>query len=230
MKYAAVVKHAQEVTLIGTANADTWLAPLALVGLTPFKRDGRAQLMISVASGKWGIQFREVAVAVAACRSPGCQQPDGYYSAYAFHSSRWFAWCERTFFKASHRVATIDIRDDVPALIEVRHGMHLAMHASMGTEREASQLEDVDMVLPVFLPDRGARDKGRRNLFHVWIAGETRIYPFIPEADVFSAGDDGGHLATPLLSECDFAGHEWHIRSDVTHGRTKTISEAIGVA
>ncbi|MCA9255162.1 MAG: hypothetical protein KDA33_05965 [Phycisphaerales bacterium] len=226
MKYAAVVKHAREVTLMGTADADHWAAPLERVGLTPCRRDDRVGMLISVAAGKWGIHFREVAIGVAACRQPGCNAPDGYYAAYAFHSSRLFAWCERTFFKASHRLATIDLTLDPPASIEIRSETDIALRAAMGTARERSRQETVDIVFPVFLPNRGDRMASNRNVFHVRIAGETDAYPYESESDFFTVGEDNGALAMPLLAECDFQGTEWLVRRDAIHARTKTKSEA----
>ncbi|MCB9858132.1 MAG: hypothetical protein H6818_20805 [Phycisphaerales bacterium] len=227
MKYAAVVEHAREVTLQGTASAAPWVGPLERLGLSPFERDSRAEVLVSVAAGKWGIAFREVAVAVAACCKQGSEQPDGYYLAYAFHSSRLFGWCERTFFKAPHRHATIDVNDGVPASIEVRHGTQMVLHAAMGAERQASRREDVDLVMPLFLPARGSRDAGKRSCFHIRVAGETRVFPYLPESDFFSIENGGGNPAMPLLAECDFAGREWIIRSDTTHARTKTTTEKV---
>ncbi|HPF37885.1 MAG TPA: hypothetical protein P5081_07000 [Phycisphaerae bacterium] len=226
MKYAAVVQHAREITLMGTADADCWAAPLESVGLTPCRRDHRVGMLISVAAGRWGIHFREVAIGVAACRQPGGVEPDGYFAAYAFHSSRLFAWCERTFFKASHRLATIDMTLDPPVSIEIRSRSEIALRAAMGTTREASRRENVDIVFPVFLPNRGNRVSMKRNAFHVRVAGETDVYPYEPASDFFTVGDNGGALAMPLLADCDFQGTEWLVRRDAIHARTKTRSEA----
>lgn len=227
MKYVAEIKHAREVTLLGTADVEPWKAALVRVGLAPYQSEGRAEMFVSVAAGKWGIAFREVAIAVAVSRDPDGNRLDGYYSACAFHSSRLFAWIERTFFKCSHEYATIDLHEETPASIEVREGSDLLIHAVMGDKREASRVEDVCVEIPVFLPDRTRNGTGRRNYFHARIEGTTLFYPYDATSDFFTIGDRADDCALGLVAGCGFAGREWVVRRDATHARTKTASEAI---
>lgn len=228
MRYAAVVHHVREVTLQASTDPARWEPVLEKIGLYPYLCNGRAIMLISGVIARWrGKRFRESVVAVHVSRTKAGDRLDGVYLVCAFHSSPLFAWIERTFFKTPHRPAAIDINDDLPVSHMTRDGLTPFLEASMGRSREPAREEDLDWLVPIYLPNRRDGVATERNVFHARIAGSTRIYPFDPERDCLTFNHKSDLPAVRFLAESDIVGQEWHIRSDSIHARTKTTTEHI---
>lgn len=226
MKYIAELVGVREVTLVGTAELAPWKAALECVGLTPFAPEGRAEISLSAADAVWKWKrFREVALGVSVSRRPSGDSHDGYYLACAFHSSRLFGWFERTCFKAPHVHAIIDVRDEIPAAVDIRNDGGFIIRASMGEARAPLREAMSGWDLPIFLPNRGGTRRSTRNLFHGRVRGMTRVFPYLSDRDFFSVGDTSVDCGTAILKSSGFVGVEWQVRSNAEHARSKTVSE-----
>lgn len=103
VKYAASLEHVKEVSLKGRANLAFWKDRLAKENLVPTEQNANAQILIVAAEGKYmGLRFCEVSFSVSARRQQDGVTYDGSFLAYAFNSSRFFAFCERVFFSAPY--------------------------------------------------------------------------------------------------------------------------------
>lgn len=226
MKYIAEVPHTREVTLMATCPAAAWSDVLAVCGLVPFGRDGRADVLISAVDAAWrGKRFRELIAGVFVTRQPGGDVPDGIYISAALHSSRLFGWIERTCFGTPHRHAQIDLVSEPPVSLRARSGA-VTLVASMGGPRPVIRREQVDWRLPIFLPPHGD-PRGRRRCFHVRIAGVTDVIPFVDGEDSRVLEPASQSDAWAYLRAAGFTPSEWHIRSDSLHARSKTVAERI---
>ena len=227
MKYVAEISNVREVTLMGTSEFAPWEAELRHIGLTPLRRDDRAEMFVSVAAASWkGKRFREVAVGVSVSRRPEGDSLDGYYMACAFHSSRLFAWIERTCFKAPHRAADVTLNDQLPARFEIRCGGHCGIRASMGAAREPIREGDEPWELPIYVPNRDGGDAAKRSYYYARASGPARIYAFDTANDVIVFNEGASDPVVAKLAECRFVGSEWLIRGSGVHARGKTMSES----
>lgn len=231
MKYVAEISDVREVTLMGASEFAPWEAELRPLGLTPLRRDDRAEMFVSVAAASWkGKRFREVAVGVSVSRSPDGESLDGYYMACAFHSSRLFAWIERTCFKAPHRAADVTLNEQVPAQFDIRCGGHCGIGASMGAAREPIREGDERWELPIYVPSRIGSDGAKRSYYYARARGLARIYEFDSANDVIVFNQGAGDREVAKLAECRFVGAEWLIRNNGVHARGKTLTEPTGVS
>lgn len=226
VKYVAQLSHVRELTLHGSADLAYWSRRLSEVGLTPAARDGRAHLAISTCDSKFmGIRFREMVVAVVARPEYGESSQPVYYFVQGFNSNRFFAFVERMRFSTPYVHGQIDMEvehaprarlavggcacaDLVPAFDE-------HPRRSAPSRRERHLWEGA-----IYLPR--SRPGERAKVFYARIAGETAVYPFSAAHDraSFPAADGCPWLRD--LVDSDFAGAEWHIRSDAEHARSKT--------
>ena len=91
IKYAAILKHVQEVTLTGTADLNFWKNRLQQQNLLPAEQDGRARVMVIAAAGRFaGITFREVSFSILLSGADVGER--GAYLLGAFNSVRFFAF------------------------------------------------------------------------------------------------------------------------------------------
>ena len=219
-KYDVVVSGAREVTLWGRANFAFWHHELAPCGLTPvLAEDGRAELLVSsVAARFMGIAFREASISVFVGREPRSRRRDGVYLAHAFNSLRFFAWFERTWFATPYYPATVIVDAALPASLCASRPDGLLLAASMvdasGASREPLSDGSASWAGPIFLPSG--------KLFYGKLAGVTQVYAFEP-GDMLTIQPVADTPVLQNLIDSGFQGREWHIRTNATHGRSKTM-------
>jgi hypothetical protein len=222
-KYDVQVFGACEVTLIGRANLEFWTGQLQATGLHPTEVDGQAELLITAVAARFmGIAFRELSVSLFVSRKSGGAARDGAYLIHAFNSLRFFAWVERTLFSTPYYAADVTVESAPAASFLVRRRGNLILHAAMEPRgaklREPERLGEDGWAGPVFLPNG--------KLFHAKLAGATEVYPYCdPHCD-----DELTLVPTPdaavveQLQFSQFFGHEWHIRKNATHRKSKTMT------
>jgi hypothetical protein len=224
IKYVAQLSHVREVSLFGAADLSYWAQRLRDEELVPEPVDDRAQVLVIAADGKFrGIRFREVSFSIAV-RPPQGQAPgDASYLVHAFSSNRFFAFCERLFFSTPYYPADVRVSSAPPASIDVRQGADVLFTARMGdvAGRSPRQRGPGGWAGPVFLPRRRSKDH-RGTLFHARIAGETAIYPFLPELDSIALRPSPHAEVFDALLASHFEAKEWHLRTDATHAKSKT--------
>src|SRR3954451_5939341 len=118
IKWTAQLDHVVEVSLLGSADLDYWQTKLAPISLLPIERDNKAQILIITADARFrGVRFKELSLSVLA--RPKGDPADGAYLIHAWNSSRFFAWCERTFFKTPYAFGQVTISASNPVYIAV---------------------------------------------------------------------------------------------------------------
>lgn len=222
IKWAAEIEHVREVSLLGTADLDSWKERLRGEGLAPAERDGRARVLVIAAELRFmGVRFREVSFSVLVAPPGG---GDAAYLLRAFNSCRFFAWCERVFFATPYYPGDVRVSATGPVSIRLVRKDEVAFSAAMGGGRGPTRTGDDGWDGPVFLPaKRGGR--GER-LFFARLRGFTRAYPFIAGADTVAIRPAAGAEVLQTLLDSDFTPTEWIIRGDATHVKSKTYSRA----
>ena len=229
MKYIAELAGVEEVALHGTAELGFWQAQLSRERLLPIARNGAAQVLITATNARYaGVRFRELSIAVAVRTLEGSERK-GYFLAQAFNSSRLFAFAERTLFSTPYDHGAIAVDARPPASVEMRLRGKVVFSAAMaaGLQRlEGAEPTAVDELWegPIFLPNRGRKDRGRGKLFFARIAGRTLNYAFAAEQDRLLAIASAEHPPLAWLSESGFAGGRWALRSSAEHARSKTYA------
>jgi hypothetical protein len=232
VRYVANPRHVREVSLFGTADLAFWQNRLKEENLVPAERDGKAQLWIIAADMKFlGVRFRELSFSVLAGHDEQGVRHNGAYLAHAYHSSRLFAHCERTFFSTPYQRGDVRVSVSPSPFIHLVQGGELVFRAEMqagasAPGRDASCSAEDGWKGPVFLPrKRRGRDREGR-LFFAKIKGLTQRYPFIDSTDLLSIKPaQNGNILQSLL-DSHFAGEEWAIREDATHARSRTYKKA----
>ncbi|HEY0737525.1 MAG TPA: hypothetical protein VGD69_21580 [Herpetosiphonaceae bacterium] len=220
IRYTAEIDNVREVTLYGTADLAFWQTLLHRHGLLPDSSDGAAHLVLSATALVWkGLSFRELIVTVATCTDRDQPQPDSFYLAHAFNSSRMLAWTERRLFNTPYTHADIQLNPSAP-LIDVRHGDQPLFSAQMDQPKAPSTQRHEDWDGPVFLPGSGGK------YFFVVLSGEQAIYPFAA-ADRIEIAPGGDEPIFQWLRQSHFAPTEWRIRTDATHARSKTYRRQV---
>jgi hypothetical protein len=222
VRWAAELVHVREVSLQGTADLTFWARRLAGEGLRPAERDGRAEVQVIAAEGRfWGVRFRELSFSVLV-HPPREGAPQGAaYLVRAFNSVRFFAFCERAFFATPYLHGAVRLSAAVPASVQLVLGGEVVFAAEMGAgPRGPSRQGEEGWEGPVFLPRRrGATGPGK--LFWARLRGQTCAYPFLP-ADAVTIQPATAGEALQALRESQFVGREWVVREDATHAKSKT--------
>ncbi|HEY8751318.1 MAG TPA: hypothetical protein VIM11_25265 [Tepidisphaeraceae bacterium] len=229
IKYAAILKHVQEVTLTGTADLDFWKNRLEPQNLLPAEHDGRARVMVIAAAGRFaGITFREVSFSILLSGADAGE--NGAYLLGAFNSVRFFAFCERAFFSTPYSFGAIQVSTVHPVSIQVMEGDDVVFQAKMpaiesATARVTSLQETGGWNGPVFLPPVGREKKSQRKFF-ARISGHTKSCPFFQPADLMTIRPSRTNDAPNLLIDSNFIPTQWAIREDATHAKSKTYKRA----
>lgn len=226
IKWAAQLSGVRDVTLLGTAELAYWAPRLEAEGLAPLVQDGRAQLTIISADGRFmGLRFRELSFSVlAVCRDEGVERP-GALLVQAFNSRRSFAWFERTLFATPYLHGDVCVQTEAPASIALglsggRH-FHVEMRSGVsgGAVRAPARAGEGVWNGPVFLPAVAGPEK---KFFLADVHGHTEIYPFDGEVDWFSMQPGQGLEILNALIESNFMPIEWQIRRNAVHRKSKT--------
>jgi hypothetical protein len=171
MKYVAELEHVREITLAGDAD------------------DG-PMLVIGAAGAFHGIRFQELSIS----RVIGEERA---FMIAAFNSRRFFAWCERVFFKTPYVYGDVRVG---PRSLSVPG----VMRAEMREPRTPSSVGRDGWHGEVHLP--GGR------CFVAKLEGMTERYRVI-DSDRFE-------LTHPALRT--FVPREWIVRADARHAKSKT--------
>jgi hypothetical protein len=213
----------REVSLVGTADLAYWRERLAREELAPAEKDGHAQILIVAADSRFmGVRFRELSVSVLVSGTTGGSPHDGAYLIRAFNSSRFFAFCERTFFATPYEYGDVSVSVAPPAGVRVAQQGKLVFEAQMATGRAPSHRGPGGWNGPVYLP-AGRRASGRgTKLFFARIGGETETYPFLPGSDSLTIGPSAGEEVFQSLVDSHFVPRGWSIRPNAMHAKSKT--------
>lgn len=221
VRYVAEFRGAHEVTLAGTADLAFWRARLAEHGFSVRDSSGKARILISSVSARWmGVAFREATISIAIAPPPDEPGSEAFFLVQAFHSSRWFAFCEQAFFRTPYAHAAVRVVAGLPAAIALARADGTTLEARMSStsvaDRVPSRSGEDGWQGPVFLPSGG----GRR--MYARIGGLTQVYPFsAADAVTLTPGTDDRVVA--WLAESRFAGVEWILRPSAAHARSKTV-------
>jgi hypothetical protein len=231
VKYVACLKHAWEVSLLGTAHLEYWRRRLQPEALRPIETEGLAQVLVVGVRGRYrGVRFSELSFSILVARpddAPGGK--DAAYLVHAFNSNRFFAFCERTFFATPYHHGAVKI-STLPDSIVVATGgkivFHAARHAPAGDLSDhAASAEGFEG--PVYLPSPAAAPNALRRFFVARIGGDAQVFPFSPERDTLTLAAEPGDQAIGSLIDSGFAARQWVLRPDATHAKSKTHRRAM---
>lgn len=220
VKWVAELSHVREVSLLGTADPAFWKDHLRETGLVPTEKDGRAQVLIIAAAGRfWGMRFQELSFSILASRQTQVPPQDGSYLIRAFNSRRFFAFCERAFFSTPYYHGEVRLSASLPASVHLVAKAEGTFTIAMPPDESMSQREPASVQEdgwegPVWLPNN--------RLFFARIRGETRTFPFLARTDALTIKPDPESKVLKTLIESDFVPTEWAIREDATHAKSKT--------
>lgn len=211
VQWAAQLSGVREVSLTGSADAGWWSRRLAPLGLQPAAGDGRAQLRIIGAAGRFaGVAFREASVSVMLADEGSALLLQ------AFNSSRFFAWCERTFFHTPYLHG--DVRaavDPATVAVGVRGGGEVLRAGMCGEPPAPAGISGWEG--RVLLAASEGLQPAR--CFFARMHGATETRPF-GGSDVFTLRR--GVPVFEELIESGFAPEEWVVRRSAVHMKSKT--------
>ncbi|MXV72850.1 hypothetical protein F4Z99_01075 [Candidatus Poribacteria bacterium] len=219
LKYVADLYNVKEVTLYGTADLSFWEAVLHKENLFPYHEVDKAVLLISAMDAKWrGFKFKEFVIAVGVCLNENGTSLDGYFLPHAFNSSKLLAFSERVFFRTPYLHGNIRLENKLPASIKLQDRTEVLLHARMSIPSTPPIVEYLEWKGPIFLPNN-------RGKFFAVLAGETEIYPFLPETDQFEIKPSARHRIFQQLIDSNFAGSVWSLRNRSRHAKSKTYKD-----
>ena len=225
IKWSARVDHVVEVSLLGYADLDYWTTKLAAENLLPIARNNNAQILIVTGDARFrGVRFKEISFSVLARRAD--DPTDGALLLEAWNSSRFFAWCERTFFKTPYAFAQVDISAANPASVHLSDRGQTLFRAQLQSTRESprnpTSRSPGGWSGPIFLPSAGPNHAPR--YYFARLQGLTEIYPFSPDADSFTLNPTPQRKSLQSLLESHFRPVHWELRRDATHTRSRTYA------
>ncbi len=228
VKWAAELNHVSEVSLVGTADLLFWQKRLASKNLQPADDQGRVPVMIVTAEGKFmGLCFRELSISVALATPAEASSLTPCWLAQAFNSNRLFAFCERALFSTPYEHATVHLKHEFPAAVSVRRHDHILFQAAMKagaspTVRTASRQGHEFWAGQIMLPNTRRQRGQHAKFFLARIEGQTHRYPFLADEDSIAIQPQSDTDVLHGLRESKFIPHEWVIRTDATHAKSKT--------
>lgn len=229
--YVSELPHAREVSLLGTADLNFWTDWLRKEGLAPAEKDGKAQLLLIAAAGRFmGVNFSELSFSVLVGPCDEGKYAHGAYLVQAFNSVRFFAFCERFFFSTPYEHGVVEVRSEMPASVRLAVRGEELFRAEMSAAEAGSRGEPAGQVDegwqgPVFLPERTGQAE-RRKLFFARIHGSTQTYPFSPNEDRLTIQPTPAFPVLQALLDSHFRVDEWAVRPDAYHAKSKTYRRA----
>jgi hypothetical protein len=223
IQWAAVLEHVHEVSLRGEADLDFWRDRRRREDLLPAEVDGRAQVLLIAADARFlGIRFQELSFSIQVSGSGAPARPAGAFLVHAFKSGRFFAFCERVFFRTPYSHGDVRLSASLPAAVQlVKEGQavfQVQMADPRPQGREPSRSGEDGWEGPVYLPGEGRPGP----LFHARIRGQTETYPFLAASDSLLIRPAQGCEVLQDLLDSRFVVKEWAIRADATHAKSKT--------
>jgi len=232
VRYVAEVTRVREVSLLGSADLAFWRERLSMENLVPAERDGKAQIMIVGATMRFmGLRFTEVGFSVLLSGLEEVAGQGGAFLFQAYNSSRLFAWCERVIFSTPYLHGNCHVSVSSPISIQLVVGGELAFQAKMqadskGPRRQPLRMGEETWEGPVFLP-RNCRGRAAKDrFFFAKMNGQTAAYSFVRPEDALSIMPSQGAGIFRALLDSGFAGEEWLVREDATHGKSKTYARS----
>ncbi len=226
IKWTAQVPNVVEVSLFGQADLDYWSTKLAPEHLLPIDHNKKAQILIITGDARFrGVRFREISVSVLARRQG--DPTDGAFLTQAWNSSRFFAWCERTFFKTPYVHAHVDISaSDDRTLIQLADGQTTLFRAELrsphSTHRQPAAHSPGGWSGPIFIPSRKPNDSPKH--YFARLHGLTETYPFLPDTASLTLNPTPQSSSLQSLLNSHFTPTHWEIRRNATHARSKTFT------
>jgi len=223
IKWAATLSHVREVSLLGSADLAYWADRLKAQDLRPIEHEGKARVMILSADARFmGLVFRELSISVAV-RPHDNGAPDAAFLLGAWNCRRFFAFCERVFFKTPYSYGDVRVGVSLPTSLRliINGTVHFAaeMMDAGGLDRRVVH-EESSWEGPVFFPTHGAKPTDRK-LFFAALKGRAQTYPFESGHSLrIQPVNDGDALSTLLDSR--FTPQQWSIRQDAIHSKSKT--------
>jgi hypothetical protein len=231
VKWAAELMHVREISLFGTADLAFWKDRLQKEDLVPVASEGKAQLWIVAADSKYmGVRFAELSFSVLVSQHEKGTRRDGAFLVQAFNSCRFFAFCERTFFATPYEHGDVRVEASFPACIQLRKGGEDVFRAAMPSDasaltRKPSRSAEDGWEGPVFLPRRGRGNGRGSKLFFARVQGHTETYAFLRDKDSIEIRPSPGGGILQALFDSDFSAHEWAVRLNATHAKSKTYQQ-----
>ncbi|MEQ2006432.1 MAG: hypothetical protein ABMA26_06515 [Limisphaerales bacterium] len=227
IRYVADLSHVREVSLRGTADLGFWTARLGEENLAPVERSGRAEVLIIAAEMTYmGIRFTEVSISLPVT-VPGQGTRAAAFLVHAFNSCQFFAFCERRLFKTPYSHADCHVSATGGASVRISLRGETVFRAAMApgsaeSSREPVRSGDDGWEGPVLLPRDRLGSAGDGRLFFGRIKGHTLAYPFERVRDEVAISPSKDTEVLQSLLDSGFAGEEWLVRADASHGKSKT--------
>jgi hypothetical protein len=222
IRWVAELSHVREVSLYGTADLAYWTDQLAPHDLRPLGREGKASLLIIAVEGRFrGVRFRELSFSVAVDVGRSAHAREGAYLVQAYNSSRFFAWCERTFFSTPYSAGDVAVAAADPVSVELRLGAGTVFRVARTGALAAAAAVDGGWDGIVFLPSTQL-EKDRS--FYARVRGATTTLPFDPASDTIEINADPAAPVLRSLLNSRFAPTQWQLRPDATHAKSTTYS------
>jgi hypothetical protein len=159
-------------------------------------------------------------VSIASGRGEDGHRQDEACLIHAYNSVSAKTRTERLIFRTPYYYGGLRVEARVPASMQLNKGGAIALRATMSGEGVRLRKEYQAWEGPVFLPSK-KKHKQAGELFYVKLVGETEVYPFTA-ADRLELIPDKVDGVLHWLVDSNFAGHEWRIRANATHSRSKT--------
>jgi hypothetical protein len=221
IRWAAELSHVKEVSLRGAAELEYWRRRLEPEGLVPLERNGAAEVLVIAAEGRFhGITFREVSFSVSVVPPRDVKASEAAYLLCAYNSSRFFAWCERTFFSTPYRHGVVRVDASLPASIELLVDGRTFFHAGMAeASGAAAPAADGGWDGAVLIP---RNRRSRQQLFFARLRGDIETNPFEGGATLHISPKND--QALQALLDSHFSATRWELRCDATHAKSKTYA------
>lgn len=217
--YITTIENVKETALFGTADLAFWRAHLESQNLFPFDANGKAQILISATQFVWsGILTHEFVVSLSISTSADARHVGAAYLIQAFNSSRMLAFAERVFFQTPYEWGKTESVDQVPASIDFADGNGAMFHAHMAGAPVRLRGEDEMVQGAIYLPQSN-------NLFYAKLGGYTETFAFSPTDEIEIKPSPRSPVFQSLI-DSQFVPHEWRLRRQATHARSKTYKRS----
>lgn len=222
VKFVAELEGVREVSLTGTAELEYWRRQLTPAGLVPLEREGQAQVLIVAADATFrGLRFQEMSFSVLAARSDDVGT-HGALLVQAFNSRRFFAFCERWWFKTPYHFGQVSLSVNLPLSLSLAIGDQTVLAASMHVPVNDLAIASACVDWPIYLPRHGGK---RARKFFARIRGETVFFPFQSGLDSWSLVSSPRANVLAQLLDSGFAPREWIVRYNAYHAKSKTYRD-----
>jgi hypothetical protein len=222
-RYPTTVRDVEEISLTGTADAAGWQELLDPEGLTVYRPDDRAEVLLLACGSRFlGVRFRELSLSVRVSLRGDGTTADAYFLLAARNSVRFFAWAERTFFKTPYEHGEVRLAAGERPFLRAPEKSGVLLEAEMGeAPREASE-GDEEWEGPIYLPTRASRGERRGKLFFAKLTGPSTVRRFDEASDSFHVEPRGPNDPFGILARTGFRPATWMSRIGGVHSRSRS--------